>query len=64
MKLISDMNDISVLILINEFIVSVDVRSKEYVPIELMRFLREREMKIEDSQLFDQVCTIIENKLF
>ncbi|WP_129600345.1 hypothetical protein [Anaerophilus nitritogenes] len=64
MKLISAMNDVAIKILINEFIVVVDIGYKYDIPIELIRFLREREMKIEDPNIFEQVCTIIENKLF
>ncbi|AKL96152.1 hypothetical protein CACET_c27070 [Clostridium aceticum] len=63
MKTIGDINDIDVKILANEFIVTVDIQSKDEVPMKLLKFLRDGEIKIEDAVIFHEICTIIENKL-
>lgn len=41
---------------INEFIVSNKVDSKESIPIEFLKYLRKANMKIEDGVLFNELC--------
>ncbi|AOY76733.1 hypothetical protein [Clostridium formicaceticum] len=64
MKIIGDINDIDLKILANEFIVTVDIQSKDEVSMKLLKFLRDGEIKIEDAAIFHEICMIIEDKLF
>ena len=49
--------------LINEFIVSVEIETKENIAIELLNYLRKNLMKVQDGKLFNELCTMIEKKL-
>lgn len=48
---------------INEFIVSGEIPSKESIPTNFLIYLRKNEVKIEDGQLLNELCDLIENKL-
>jgi hypothetical protein len=50
-------------VLINEFVVSVDIKTKENIAIELLNYLRKNLVKVEDGKLFNQLCAMIEKKL-
>ncbi|HEY5584286.1 MAG TPA: hypothetical protein VIK78_07335 [Ruminiclostridium sp.] len=50
-------------ILINEFIVSNQVNSRESIPVEFLKFLRENNFKIQDGDLLNEVCVLIEKKI-
>ena len=50
-------------ILINEFTVSNQVNSKEDIPVEFLKFLREKDFKIQDGELLNELCILIEKKL-
>ena len=51
-------------ILTNEFIVSYDLKSKEDISIKLLQFLKDKKVKVEDAQLFNQLCDMIEDRYF
>lgn len=53
----------SIQVLINELIISVDIKSKENIAIELLGYLRKKLLKVEDGKLFNELCTMIEKKL-
>lgn len=53
----------SILILINEFLINNEVKSKENIPIEFLKYLRIQNMKIEDGTLFNELSDLIEKKL-
>lgn len=53
----------TVLILINEFIVSSDILTKEDIPIEFLRYLRNNNFKIEDGALMNEIFDMIEDKI-
>ena len=50
-------------ILINGFIVTNKVDSKENIPMEFLRYLRKENMKMEDSVLLNELWDLIEKKL-
>ena len=50
--------------LINEFIIEVHLDNRESISIELLKFLRERDAKIEDVQIFNEICMRIEERYF
>ncbi len=52
----------SIQVLTNEFIVSVDIKSKENIPIELLNYLRKNLIKVQDGKLFNELCFMIEKK--
>lgn len=62
MKIITSENTEAIRILINEFIVTYKLNSKENIPIDFLKYLRETGLKIEDSRLFNELCDIIEQK--
>jgi hypothetical protein len=50
-------------IIVNEFLMINGVGTKENIPIEFLKYLRSRDMKIEDGVLFNELCELIEKKL-
>ncbi|AFM40556.1 hypothetical protein Desaci_1552 [Desulfosporosinus acidiphilus SJ4] len=58
-----DMKTNTIKILINEFLVTHEITSKESISIELLNYLRNKEMKIEDGVLFNQLLDLIEEKV-
>ncbi|MDR3540924.1 MAG: hypothetical protein P4L69_08190 [Desulfosporosinus sp.] len=52
----------AVKILINEFLATTEVKTKESIPIELLKYLRTKDMKIEDGVLFNELIDLIELK--
>ena len=50
-------------VLINELIISVDIKSKDNIAIELFGFLRKKLIKVQDAKLFNELCTMVEKKL-
>ena len=50
-------------ILVNEFLVTNKVESKESIPIEFLKYLRKADKKIEDGTLFNELSDLIEKKL-
>ena len=51
-------------ILVNEFIISCELKSKEDISIKLLQFLKGKNIKVEDAQLFNQICDLIEDRYF
>jgi hypothetical protein len=49
-------------ILINGFLATTEVKSKESIPIELLKYLHKMDMKIEDGVLFNELIDLIEQK--
>lgn len=49
-------------VLANEFVVSVNIKTKENIPIELLNYLRKNLIKIQDGKLFNELCYMIEKK--
>ena len=49
-------------ILVNEFIISCDLKSKEDISIKLLQFLKGKNIKVENAQLFNQICDLIEDR--
>ncbi len=49
-------------ILINEFLSTAEVKSKESIPIELLKYLCKMDKKIEDGVLFNELIDLIEQK--
>ena len=50
-------------IIVNEFLVTNEVESKENIPIEFLKYLRKTDKKIEDGVLFNEFIDLIEKKL-
>lgn len=50
-------------IVVNEFMLSNEIDSKENIPIGLLRYLRKTHMRIEDGVLLNELCDLIEKKL-
>jgi hypothetical protein len=50
-------------IIVNELLMINGVGTKENIPIEFLKYLRSRDMKIEDGVLFNELCELIEKKL-
>ena len=50
-------------IIVNEFLVTNEVESKESIPIEFLKYLRKMDIKIEDGALFNELSDLIERKL-
>ena len=63
MQIITSEDEDAIQILINEFIVINQINSKESIPIELLNYLRKRNIKIEDGVLFNRMIDQIEKKL-
>ena len=63
MQILDEADLESIQVLINEFIVSVHVETKENIAIELLNYLRKNLMKVQDGKLFNELCTMIEKKL-
>jgi len=63
MKILNETDLESIQVLINEFIVLVDIQSKEHIAMELLNFLRNKLIKVQDGKLFNELCTMIEQKL-
>lgn len=63
MRLLRRENLTTVLILINEFIVSSDILTKEDIPIEFLKYLRSNNFKIEDGALMNEIFDMIEDKI-
>jgi hypothetical protein len=63
MQIISWKDDKIIKTLINEFLVSNQVKSNESIPIEFLKYLRTQNMKIEDGTLFNELTDLIESKL-
>ncbi|KUO74453.1 MAG: hypothetical protein APF81_14580 [Desulfosporosinus sp. BRH_c37] len=53
----------SIQVLINELIISVDIRSKENIAIKFLDYLRKNLVNIEDWKLYNELCILIEEKL-
>lgn len=49
--------------LINEFIVSSEIASVESIPIKLLNYLRNNDLKIEDGVLINELFDIIRSKI-
>lgn len=64
MMIITKENYNELLPVINEFIVAVKVDTRAQLPVELLKYLRSRDIKIGDGTLFDEICTTLEKKLF
>ena len=63
MKILDGTDLESIQVVINEFIVSVDIQSKEHIAIELLGYLRKKLIKVEDGKLFNELCNMVEKKL-
>lgn len=48
---------------INEFIIFFKNDSIERIPSDFLNFLRKNEVKIEDGELLNELCDLIEEKL-
>ncbi|HWQ73405.1 MAG TPA: hypothetical protein VN370_13930 [Desulfitobacteriaceae bacterium] len=55
--------DMGLEICINEFVVSNNINTKEDIPIEFLRYLRQNRLKIEDGHLVNDLFDLIEKKL-
>lgn len=64
LKMITSIDDQELHMLINEFIVVAKLDSIESTPIEFLKFLREKQCKIEDTELFSEACSLIDKKYF
>ncbi|MDK2800144.1 MAG: hypothetical protein PWP27_2279 [Clostridiales bacterium] len=64
MKIIQTLDENEKRILINEFISTYDVTDRESIPIKLLTYLREQGLKIEDGNLFNEICDFIDTKYF
>jgi len=53
----------SIQVLINELVVTVDMKLKQNIAIELLDYLRNNLIKIEDWEVYNELCTLIEKKL-
>jgi hypothetical protein len=63
MRILDETDLESIQVLINEFIVSVEIETKENIAIGLLNYLRENLIKVQDGKLFNELCTMIEKKL-
>ena len=64
MQIITREDTKTIKLLINEFIITNEVSSKEDIPIEFLRYLRKENMKMEDSVLLNELWDLIEKKLY
>ena len=48
--------------LVSEFLISVKVDLKEDIPVEFLKYLREKGFKIQDGELLNELCLMIEKK--
>jgi len=63
MQIVTNEDIETIKIIINGFIIENEVDSKERIPIEFMRYLRNANMKIENGALINEICDSIEKKL-
>jgi len=63
MQIVNREDEKTIKILINEFMVVNKVNSKESIPIEFLKYLRQVNMKIEDGVLLNELWDLIEKKL-
>lgn len=62
MQILDKADLVSIQLLTNEFIVSVNIESKENIPIELLNYFRRKLIKVQDGKLFNDLCYMIEKK--
>ena len=58
MQVVNRENMKAIKILINGFLATTEVKSKESIPIELLKYLRKMDMKIEDGVLFNELIDL------
>jgi len=63
MQVITKEDAETIKIIVNEFLMINGVGTKENIPIEFLKYLRSRDMKIVDGVLFNELCELIEKKL-
>ena len=63
MQVITSEDAEAIKIIVNEFLVTNEVESKESIPIEFLKYLRLTDKKIEDGALFNELSDLIERKL-
>lgn len=61
-KILDKADSEGIQVLANEFIVSVNINSKENIPIELLNYLRKHLIEIQDGKLFNDLCHLLEKK--
>ena len=62
MQILSKDNIDEINVLVSEFLISVKVDLKEDIPVEFLKYLREKGYKIQDGELLNELCIIIERK--
>lgn len=65
MKLLEELNQEEVIILINDFVLTIgkDIR-KENMTIEILKYLRKNNIKTQDAKAFEDLHDKIEEKYF
>lgn len=63
MQVITKEDAETIKIIVNEFLMINGVGTKENIPIEFLKYLRSRDMKIVDGVLFNELSELIEKKL-
>ncbi|AFM40323.1 hypothetical protein Desaci_1297 [Desulfosporosinus acidiphilus SJ4] len=63
MQLINREDEDEIKVVIHEFLMTSQVNSQESIPIELLKYLRKADKKIEDGLLLNELCDLIEQKL-
>lgn len=63
MRILDEADWESIQVIINEFIISVDIETKENIAIQLLGYLRKNLIEVQDGKLFNELCTMVEKKL-
>ena len=63
MQILSKEDKEQINILINEFIISINISSKQSILVEFLKYIREKDFKIQDGDLLNELCAVIEKKL-
>lgn len=62
MKSIQALSQQEIQIIVHEFILTVDLTFKDCISIELLKFMKQKGIKIDNADLFNEIYDMIEEK--